>query len=281
MIGQQLRFGVLSDLHLAEPGTRPYQWINPQPLGSSSDLFVEATARLEEHSPDAILLLGDLTDRGTATQFDLLQRLLEPVATPVWAIPGNHDLYGGLRDPLGTAAIQTPSVDHTLAGRHGRLVLGAGMLTGDPEEDVYRETRAPAPDAWTTDAPMVWLSHYPVLDVRPVLDAAGLPHPGDLVNRGDVHQALRARTGPTLVLAGHVHVHAVAVDSGVLQLNHAPLIEQPHAFTVLDLSIRDDEFEVTWHAHTLEPRHSAPVDPFLCSRRERWLWAGRWTSHQA
>lgn len=57
----ELRFAVVTDIHLAEGGTPDGHWIGPQPLGRSARLLREAVAVVRQLNPDAVALLGDLT----------------------------------------------------------------------------------------------------------------------------------------------------------------------------------------------------------------------------
>lgn len=41
--------------------------------------------------PDLALLTGDLVDRGTAAEYEMLRELLAPLRMPFLVIPGNHD----------------------------------------------------------------------------------------------------------------------------------------------------------------------------------------------
>ena len=47
--------------------------------------------------PNAVLLTGDLTDRGTPGAYAALRRVLARLAMPIYAIPGNHDRREAMR----------------------------------------------------------------------------------------------------------------------------------------------------------------------------------------
>src|SRR5215469_13714449 len=108
--GATFRLGVLTDMHLAMPGTADGRWMGRQPLGESSLLLAKALDRLSGMGLDGLVLLGDLTQDGTASQFTLLADALSGWDTPAWAIHGNHDLGNG-PDPLNdlaTSGLVTP-----------------------------------------------------------------------------------------------------------------------------------------------------------------------------
>jgi uncharacterized protein len=49
---------------------------------------------------DLILLAGDLTALGERAQAEVLARVCEPVATPIFAVLGNHDWHSSQRDQI-------------------------------------------------------------------------------------------------------------------------------------------------------------------------------------
>jgi Calcineurin-like phosphoesterase len=249
--GATVRLGVLTDMHLAEPGTADSRWIGRQPLGESASLLSRAMDRLAGMDLDGLVLLGDLTQDGSGSQLAMLADVLSGWGTPVWAVHGNHDL-GQAPDPLNA-----PDASHlvTVPGPAGIDVQGiwlaAGMLAAIGQDAAYREAAVPQPRLWPRGQLAVWLSHFPVADIRPVLMQAGLPHPGDLVNRADVMAVLAGRSGPVLVLAGHTHVRATAAAGRALQLSFPALIEEPHELSVLELGTEAGQPLVTRTAHAL------------------------------
>ena len=72
-------FIAVNDLHFSDEKCLPF--------------FQNMVARMRESAPKAVLALlcGDLADRGTPAQFAGLRACLDPLAVPVFAVPGNHD----------------------------------------------------------------------------------------------------------------------------------------------------------------------------------------------
>jgi plasmid stabilization system protein ParE len=93
-----LRVAHLSDLHVTE-GDRVRLVEHPRPGGNRS--LAALLERPELRQADAILITGDVTDRGTADSWQRFHELVAGagLAERVVLVPGNHDL--SLIDPLG------------------------------------------------------------------------------------------------------------------------------------------------------------------------------------
>jgi len=92
----RVRIAHLSDLHLDGSGLE------------SAVLTRQALSREEATAADAIIVCGDVTDRGWDSQLDLARESLRQVATrqPLIVVPGNHDVsqwhgLGGRHDEAG------------------------------------------------------------------------------------------------------------------------------------------------------------------------------------
>ena len=77
---------VISDPHICEPG-ETIIGLDPntrfeQVLGAATTAHPDATA---------VILLGDLTHNGLATEYEVLHRILEKKSIPVIPMLGNHD----------------------------------------------------------------------------------------------------------------------------------------------------------------------------------------------
>lgn len=84
----------LSDLHIREPGKLAYGRIDTAPYLAQA---VASIGRLPQR-PDAVVITGDLTDFGRATEYAHLQSLLAPLGDmPLYLLPGNHDERQQLR----------------------------------------------------------------------------------------------------------------------------------------------------------------------------------------
>lgn len=126
----------LTDLHIREPGRLAYGRLDTAPYLRAA---VQAVNDLPQR-PHAVVLTGDLTDFGRAAEYGHLSGLLEPLAMPLYLLPGNHDdrvqlrrsfaHHGYLGDDefvqysvsLGEEGLRLLTLDTVDAGApHGRL----------------------------------------------------------------------------------------------------------------------------------------------------------------
>ena len=177
-----VRIGVLSDLHceLEPTGSR---WINdfePERLDERLDA---ALAWFAEARVDLILLLGDIVQ--FANQADLehaFSRLAASEVAPLATVGGNHDLrlgdeFAERAREYGIRLLHEEPLD--LAGVR---VSGVAVARGAaPPQYVGQHA-----DGGGDGALVVVASHFPILSEASRLAAAGLPYPGDLVNRAEL-----------------------------------------------------------------------------------------------
>lgn len=205
----------ISDTHL--PG-------EPSPLyGSGTDADANLALMLERVvdsglRPDALLLTGDLTDRGDASAYRRLRALVEPAAAAlgcevVWAA-GNHDDRTVMRAELGLAregdradepitavrwfdGLRVIVLDSTVPGAHWGA-LDAAQLAW-----LESELAAPAPSG------TLLLIHHPPLPT--VLDLAVTVELRDQAALAAVLRGSDVRG----ILSGHVHHPSFGSFAGV------------------------------------------------------------------
>jgi 3',5'-cyclic AMP phosphodiesterase CpdA len=81
--------------------------------GADTALALErAVAHLNGLSPapDALVVTGDLADRGEAGAYGAVREILEGAAFPAYAVPGNHDHKGALLGALGAFCPAEPAL---------------------------------------------------------------------------------------------------------------------------------------------------------------------------
>lgn len=75
----------LTDCHLLANISDWYQGCQP------AVHLQQIVMQLQIAPPDAVILTGDLTQDHSAASYQLLAKLLSPLACPVFLVPGNHD----------------------------------------------------------------------------------------------------------------------------------------------------------------------------------------------
>jgi predicted phosphodiesterase len=233
-----VRLGVLTDVHLA-PAPRPGAgWQNPYDFAGLRARLDAARERFAAERVDAICLLGDLSDDGDAASTGAVLEAVAGCGPPVHAVAGNHD------ERLDPRTLP----DAVAATRN--VTLADGPLPGEPR---------------------VALSHYPLLDRRARLEAAGLLYAGGHPEGDAPADRLRADCAPTLVLCGHLHVRESHADGPLLQLACAALIEYPFEVALVD--VEPEEVRI----RRVPLREPGPIgrDPVLAPAAERFRHDGR------
>ncbi|WP_077796108.1 phosphodiesterase [Streptomyces sp. JHA26] len=197
-------------------------------LAHLSDLHLDGTARSAERTRravarltglpgavDAVLITGDIVDRGTVAEYRQAREVLAPLYERhrVLLCPGNHDsrpeyrqvLLGGgggtatgpVNEARDVAGVRILMCDSSIPGR------AEGLL--EPETlDWLDESLAAAPDR----PAFVALHHPPATLGLPYVDRIGLREPDALAKVLDRHPQVAA------VLCGHAHTPATTSFAG-------------------------------------------------------------------
>ena len=168
------------------------------------------TAHLAEEPADLVIATGDVAIRGEAPWHGLVQRAFDRagLATPLRAVPGNHDLYPSrCRDDREGG----PVYERLYGARSWGLEAGPALLVGLDTGAAWRaDLEWPHAASWLAarpDRPWLLFTHRPPWD----FDAAGAPAYVDLAALPDRWQARR----PSLVVAGHLVGSVDVVRDGV------------------------------------------------------------------
>jgi hypothetical protein len=273
--GRTLRLGVLSDLHLAPARTPPTRFNTIVRLGESRDLVRSALSWLAPRV-DALALLGDLTQSAAADEFGYLVDLLDDTGLPAYLVPGNHDIPAAGPAVVYSATPRRARASLIVTGpervSHGPVLITSAAL--EAHGDGFRLSRPGL--LQPAGRPLIFLTHFPALEMRRPIERHGWRFAGDLANRGEVQQALHAYGGPVIVLAGHLHVRGHAIAGNILQLAIAALAERPSDATIVRVTSGGGALDVTRHSHSLAPDGGpagAVLDPSRTGfawREERW-----------
>lgn len=173
---------------------------------------------IASQKPDLVVISGDFTQVGSSQEFRRARDFLDTLKTPVFAVPGNHDVPGSnlLRrffDPYRLyrryiAEDTEPMLEMdgvVLVGmrttRRARLELDWSNGSISREQLEHLEARfAEAPP----DAIRIIVAHHPLL-----FPTQQMQHPKKLVKRADEALETFSRLGVRLVLSGHFHLSYV------------------------------------------------------------------------
>jgi len=201
----------LSDTHLLAGGSKLYGSVNVE--ARLAELFAEVEASGAQ--PEAIVVTGDLADKGEPGAYQLLRQIVEPVATRLGArivwVMGNHDNRSAFRTELfGELPSDAPidrsydlnglrliTLDTSVPGHHHGAVSEQQLLW------LAEELRVPAPDG------TILAMHHP--PIPSVLDLATAVELRDQQALADVLYGTDVRS----IIAGHLHYSSMAMFAGI------------------------------------------------------------------
>lgn len=163
---------------------------------------------------DAVIVSGDLTDRGDAESYRIFAEEFGPVVEQLGAVPvlaiGNHDRPAEIRrSPVADAA--TAGADQvTMVG--GLRVITLDSTVPDHHHGRLGEDQlrwlARVLESRATDGSILVLHHPPIPSVVPVMNQIGLREPERL-------SEVLAGSDVRIVLCGHTHCATAGTVAGV------------------------------------------------------------------
>ncbi|MEO8135380.1 MAG: phosphodiesterase [Betaproteobacteria bacterium] len=216
----------ITDLHVMPKGQLAYGKVD------TAGMLRDAVAHLNrlDPRPDAVLITGDLADRGEPVAYQHLREILAGLEIRWFVIPGNHDRMAEFRSafadqpylPTEGEFIQYAIDDYPL-----RIVAAHSVQPGRTD-GMLREEHLAWLDrtlAEKPQAPTVVMMHHPPFatglahfDAVGMADVAGLErvitrHPQvERILAGHVHRTMQIRFGGTIASACPSTAHQVAVD---------------------------------------------------------------------
>nr|WP_246318439.1 phosphodiesterase [Leifsonia psychrotolerans] len=201
----------LSDTHLLAGDRRLYDRVDS--AAHLAQLFAEVEA--SGARPEALIITGDLADKGEPQAYDRLREIVEPAAERLGArviwVMGNHDdravfrtsLLGELPathpidDVVFIDGLRIITLDTTVPGHHH------GEITTDQLVWLREQLRVPAPDG------TILAMHHP-----PVPSVLDLAVSVELRDQAPLAEVLRG-TDVRSILAGHLHYSSAATFAGI------------------------------------------------------------------
>ena len=201
----------LSDTHLLADGNRLYGSVDS--AAHVQRLFADVEA--SGSRPDAIIITGDLADKGEPHAYAQLRGIVEPAAARLGAkvlwVMGNHDNRANFRTELLGQEPSLAPIDHvdyvgglriitfdtTVPGSH------YGEISELQLEWLSEQLSFPAPDG------TILAMHHP-----PVPSMLDLSVSVELRDQASLAQVLRG-TDVRSILAGHLHYSSTATFAGI------------------------------------------------------------------
>jgi 3',5'-cyclic-AMP phosphodiesterase len=192
----------ISDMHIRRRGQfLPHMPHVAQPLHR----VLSAIAKLRP-APQAIIATGDLTESGTAPEYERLREILERCAgVPIYLVPGNHDRCGPLRSVFSDH-------EYLRESEHGLLFTVEMSSLRVIAVDSTEEGR---PEGHLSKARLEWLSMR-LRERRDVPTIVALHHPPfptgvgpfdrqPFAGREELMNVVRTHDQIRRVICGHVH----------------------------------------------------------------------------
>ncbi|CAN5485119.1 hypothetical protein BH23CHL4_BH23CHL4_04290 [soil metagenome] len=233
----RIRFGIIAEIHRAAAGSPRLSWHNELLLDRTEELLDLAIAKIELANVDNLVLLGDLTNGVDDASFGTVLSAVSKTGIPVLAVPGNHDIAmpGGMtrfgHRLQGSEVTAAPAALRE-AGATPVVLIG---IERDRITNRLQSSSFPDPSPYNGETLIVF-SHFPLLAMTERLNDAGFKHAGDLSDRQEITDQLLRHDGPVIVVHGHLHLRASAVEGNMLHLSCAALVEPPHEVSVVSVA---------------------------------------------
>ncbi|CAN5187041.1 3',5'-cyclic adenosine monophosphate phosphodiesterase CpdA [soil metagenome] len=201
----------LSDTHLLAGGGRLYGTVDAE------SHLAELLAELEgsRGRPEAIVITGDLADRGEPDAYDRLRRMVEPVAARLGArvvwVMGNHDDRAAFRASLFSEQPSARPVDRVYDINGLRLITLDSTVPGHHHGEVTGAQLDWLAEELSTRAPhgTILAMHHPPLPS--VLDLAVAV---ELRDQGGLAEVLLG-SDVRSIIAGHLHYSSTGTFAGI------------------------------------------------------------------
>ena len=189
----------LTDLHVRPPGIAAYRVAETNML---TERALRAVAAIRP-APDAVIITGDLTDCGLASEYALLRTMLaQHLRIPVHVVPGNHDRREALLAGLPSVRHNGGFVQYAVEDLPLRLVMLDTVVPGAGHGALcerrlawLNSTLAQRPDQPT----LIGMHHPPFECGIAHMDAIALRDPAAFV------AMVRRHTQVQRIVCGHHH----------------------------------------------------------------------------
>ena len=270
-----LRIGVIADTHAAPSERPPERWQSDYSPSEGAALARRAVDLLSNEAIDAACVLGDSANEGDHPSMLDALTALSGFEVPVWIVAGNVDLEK-TNDSLkvaiaasgSSAAVPGPAgepLSHFLMAGLGYRKHADGVITIDARPHVPQWAKKP----------VLLITHYPVISRELEALTGGWRYSGDAAGMDGLDREISARSAPTIVFHGHLHLRDAVSNGSLLQLGFPALIEAGHEISVVTIEHQDDAIHLTIARMAVE-RDDRPT-PAIGAPPRSWRFAsGAW-----
>jgi 3',5'-cyclic AMP phosphodiesterase CpdA len=247
------RFAVLADTHIG--GTVDGHWHNRTLKSQATAIAGIALRQVVDQDVDLIVIVGDVTQNGSAEALAQAQALLAQVPVPLLLVTGNHDTYPESRAALLATAFpdQFPEGQGLKTVRRAGLrfiALDAWWAYGDgpqtPHLDRSRKLAGMAvPPEQLADLvavlrqsptePTILLTHFPLLPMSERLRAPDRKDAGRLLNAAAVLDLIRTNGRVIASFSGHQHFNQIEILGGIVHCITTAMVEYPMMYRIVDV----------------------------------------------
>lgn len=240
---------VISDLHLTTSDNGTWKVYH-----RTEERLRDAIVDINHRNVSGVLIAGDLTKDGTASQFRHAWELLETFRPPVVAIPGNHDV------PVPRDGTQATPPNDPFSSEHNRELtpfvdsvggidlVGLDSATATDKSPSHTHGGHISADqlSWVktvltqVEHPIV-VSHHNFTDRLREIN----PNSPDIYQLGNaeaVANALR-KGGVDVVLSGHAHYPTVASTAGIREIIVPATCSFPQGYALVHVGTDGTEIE--------------------------------------
>ena len=225
-----MRIGILGDLHIG--GTGEGRWHNRLLLDQAENIARASVSQLNQQDLDLVVVLGDLTNAGTADTLGVVRDILSSLSVPWYVVPGNHDTPALETGSFNRAFGPHVPAQYCCCGHIGmvfftQLLPVSGGL-GDLRVDLDMDRAVMEQMEMHQPAALLVFSHYPLASEGAYALRQNAAYAGHVRNGPDVlRQTARLARGKVVVFCGHLHWHHVKRSSRWVQCSTAAMIEYP------------------------------------------------------
>lgn len=281
-----IRFAVVSDLHIALPETIDDFHRRFHLTQFSIPALEVALQHLNTLNLDFLLLPGDLTQDGEIVNHRWLSQKLATLPYPVYVIPGNHDVPSLTGSETAIAFNHFPeyyklfgyhdtnSMDYTCEIAENLQLIALNSNNFNSEKQLR---------GYLTDTQLIWLEntlknltnkvvflmiHHNIIEHLPNQYHHPLGRRYMLDNAPDLLKILD-KYNVQLIFTGHLHIQDIAQYKNIYEITTGSLITYPHPYRVLELKINNQQ-EINLKIQSYRVQELAEVENFANFSKE-WM----------